>query len=98
MAYEYEDEVKSVISTETVFSHEETEKEARVKELQEVYRKAKAFDEIENILNNYFENYGCYPSPKEYMQEVVSVIDNYKERVDDERWNDKYTKMAIRKR
>ncbi|WP_336877766.1 hypothetical protein [Staphylococcus nepalensis] len=54
-------------------------------EVEEVYRKAKAFDEIENILNNYFENYGCYPSPKEYVQEVVSVIDNYKERVDDER-------------
>ncbi|XVK95990.1 hypothetical protein AABC03_01185 [Staphylococcus nepalensis] len=47
MAYEYEDEVKSVIATETVFSHEETEKETRVKEVQEVYRKAKAFDEIE---------------------------------------------------
>lgn len=50
MAYEYEDEVKSVISTETVFSHEETEKEARVKELQEVYRKAKAFDEIKEFI------------------------------------------------
>ena len=44
MAYENEEEVKSVIGTETVFSYEETEKEARVKELQEVYRKAKAWD------------------------------------------------------
>lgn len=49
MAYEYEEEVKSVISTETVFSHEETEKEARVKELQEVYRKAKILDEVKNF-------------------------------------------------
>lgn len=46
MAYEYEEEVKSVIGTETVFSYEETEKEARVKELQEVYKKAKAFDTL----------------------------------------------------
>lgn len=96
MAYEYEElilhDVKPLTNPGPPFRYE------AMKELQEVYRKAKAFDEIENILNNYFENYGCYPSPKEYMQEVVSVIDNYKERVDDERWNDKYTKMAIRKR
>ncbi len=61
MAYEYEDEVKSVISTETVFSHEETEKEARVKELQEVYRKAKAWDNyllsvIEDARNEFGDN------------------------------------------
>ena len=49
MAYEYENDVISVISTETVFSHEETEKEARVKELQEVYLKAKILDEVKNF-------------------------------------------------
>lgn len=71
MAYEYEEEVKSVISTETVFSHEETEKEARVKELQEVYRKAHAFDEILNITQLQHE--------EEYADDVISVIDKYKE-------------------
>ncbi|WP_218047619.1 hypothetical protein [Staphylococcus nepalensis] len=82
MAYEYEElilhDVKPLTNPGPPFRYE------AMKELQEVYRKAKAFDEIENILNNYFENYGCYPSPKEYVQEVVSVIDNYKERVEDE--------------
>lgn len=63
---------------------EETERDIKIG-LDDLYAKAKAFDEIENIFNNYFERYGCYPSPKEYVQEVVSVIDNYKERADDER-------------
>ncbi|MBO1213793.1 hypothetical protein J3T78_04600 [Staphylococcus nepalensis] len=87
MAYEYEDKLRNYL-----IGHKNVNPKfdgfeilQSVDELQEVYRKAKAFDEIENILNNYFENYGCYPSPKEYVQEVVSVIDNYKERVDDER-------------
>lgn len=52
MEYEYEKEVKSVIATETVFSHEETEKETRVKELQEVYFKAEILNRIIGIVKN----------------------------------------------
>lgn len=46
MAYEYEGYIKNTIRTESVFSHETEQKYYRMLELQEVYRKAKAFDEI----------------------------------------------------
>jgi hypothetical protein len=83
MAYKYEHDVISELEQMGVDYQSNGYFNMSI-ELEEVYRKAKAFDEIENILNNYFENYGCYPSRKEYVQEVMSVIDNYKERADDE--------------
>lgn len=49
MAYEYEEYIKNVIGTEAVFSHEKEKRQERVKELQEVYRKAKAW-------NNYVDS------------------------------------------
>lgn len=50
MAYEYEKHIKNTISTEAVFSHEKEKKQERVKELQEVYRKAKAWDALKELL------------------------------------------------
>ncbi|MCD9055018.1 hypothetical protein LDK94_06670 [Staphylococcus arlettae] len=44
MAYEYEKYIKNAIGTEAVFSHEKEKRQERVQELQEVYSKAKAFD------------------------------------------------------
>lgn len=47
------------------------------KELQEVYRKAKAFDEILNI--------DLCKHEEEYAADVLDIVDEYKERADDER-------------
>lgn len=53
MAYEYEEYIKNVIGTEAVFSHETEQKYKRILELQEVYRKAKAYDLLkEDLLIN----------------------------------------------
>lgn len=55
----------------------ESEKKEILKELQEVYRKAKAFDEILNI--------DLYKHEEEYAADVLDIVDKYKERADDER-------------
>ncbi|MGW8036825.1 hypothetical protein [Staphylococcus xylosus] len=62
MAYEYEGYIKNTIRTESVFSHETEQKYNRILELQEVYSKAKAFDE--------FKNY--------YHTEIAQAINNLK--------------------
>ena len=77
MTYEYEEEVKSVIGTETVFSYEETEKEARVKELQEVCRKAKAWD---NYISDVRERVKITVNTDDDIEkETQEVIDYYLE-------------------
>lgn len=68
MAYEYE--MKNLI-TKLSGVWVESEKKEILKELQEVYRKAKAFDEILNITQLQHE--------EEYAEDVISVIDKYKE-------------------
>ena len=55
MAYEYENETKNLI-TKLSGVWVESEKKEILKELQEVYRKAKAFDEINKILDVYLGN------------------------------------------
>ncbi|MGX0099647.1 hypothetical protein [Staphylococcus cohnii] len=62
MAYEYEKENKEAVMINPPKAN---------KELQEVYRKAKAFDEILNITQLQHE--------EEYAEDVISVIDKYKE-------------------
>ena len=50
MAYEYEGYIKNLIGTEAVFSHEVEQKHNRILELEEVYRKARAFDEVKQYV------------------------------------------------
>lgn len=50
MAYEYEKYIKNAIGTEALFIHEERIREERMEELQEVYRKAKLFDEVKEFI------------------------------------------------
>ncbi|WP_426704446.1 DUF1024 family protein [Staphylococcus shinii] len=70
MAYEYEDKLyaNSVIHLIAENTFVET---GETKEIKEVYRKAKAFDEILNITQLQHE--------EEYADDVISVIDKYKE-------------------
>jgi len=76
MAYEYEEYIKNVIGTEAVFSHEKEKRQERVKELHEVYRKAKAFDEIREIEKT-SDITGYYENTQSYMYDVESVIEKY---------------------
>lgn len=45
----------------------------------EVYRKAKAFDEIVNIEDNYNKEKGFSPCVEEYTEEVEDIISKYME-------------------
>lgn len=48
-------------------------------EVEEVYRKAKAFDEIVNIEDNYNKEKGFSPCVEEYTEEVEDIISKYME-------------------
>lgn len=51
----------------------------KTEELKEVYRKAKAFDEILNIEDNYNKERGFSPCVEEYTEEVEEIISKYME-------------------
>lgn len=69
MAYEYESDIPKFLKGIEYEHPLDLSKE--IKEIQEVYRKAKAFDEILNITQLQHE--------EEYADDVISVIDKYKE-------------------
>ena len=79
MAYEYEGYIKNTIRTEAVFSHEIEQKYDRILELEEVYRKTKAFDAIVNIEDDFVKYHGFYPCVEEYAEEVEDIISEYLE-------------------
>ena len=76
MAYEYENETKNLI-TKLSGVWVESEKKEILKELQEVYRKAKSFDELVNF----------YPQKDEISSDEFFTMMGYiiKELTDDER-------------
>ena len=75
MAYEYENETKNLI-TKLSSVWVESEKKEILKELQEVYRKAKAFDEIREIEKT-SDITGYHEDAESYMYEVEHVIEKY---------------------
>ena len=78
MAYEYENETKNLI-TKLSGVWVESEKKEILKELQEVYRKAKAFDEIVDIEDDFVKYHGFSPCVEEYAEEVEDIISEYLE-------------------
>lgn len=54
-------------------------------ELQEIYNKARAFDAIIDIEDDFVKYHGFSPSAEEYAKEVEDIINEYEERADDER-------------
>lgn len=74
MTYEYEHEHRNMKAG--VFSGLATNES--VEELQEVYRKAKAFDEIREI-EIQSDITGYHDNTESYMYEVESVIEKYEE-------------------
>lgn len=81
MAYEYEESNKQIVFTVDNESSMNQLNE-RIKELEEVYRKAKAFDEIEQA-------YWKSNAPENFAYEFVRIFKDHfsgdKERGDDER-------------
>jgi hypothetical protein len=80
MAYEYENFIKGRISGKSDFVSDKV-----YKELKEVYDKACAFDAIVNIEDDFVKYHGFSLSAEEYAKEVKEIINEYKERADDER-------------
>ena len=76
MAYEYESTIGSFINESLDDSDIKTEIE---KENKEVYRKAKAFDAIVNIQDDFVKYHGFYPCVEEYAEEVEEIISEYLE-------------------
>ncbi|WP_426462596.1 hypothetical protein [Staphylococcus equorum] len=79
MAYEYEGYIKNTIRTEAVFSHEIEQKYDRILELEEVYRKTKAFNHIKVIYDKNMNEMSISDA------ECIEMIGNELERADDER-------------
>ena len=80
MAYEYESKLKNRLLDLEFDTWEETAKfEREYRELERVYRKAKAFDEILNIEDNYNKEKGFSPCVEEYTEEVEDIISKYME-------------------
>ncbi|MDK9853151.1 hypothetical protein [Staphylococcus equorum] len=87
MAYEYECEevIKNVIKELIYFK--KGKNELAEKEIDEIYTKAKAFDEIREIEDEYYNKYGELITVEELVYTVDTILDNYErsERADDER-------------
>lgn len=89
MAYEYENRLKDYL-----IGHKNVNPKfdgfeilESLDELQEVYQKAKAFDEIRNVEDGYYEEHGEFISTEDFVYAVDTVLNNYKrsECSDDER-------------
>lgn len=78
MAYEYESRISNSIDRDKNYFFTTTSKDMK-DELQEVYRKAKAFDEILNIEDNYNKEKGFSPCVEEYTEDVENIISKYME-------------------
>ena len=80
MGYEHERWIKHLIElrliTEGYNPNEETK---AVEELQEVYAKAKAFDEIRNVDKDFYKEYGYYPNEEEWWYDASNIIEKYEE-------------------
>ncbi|WP_436938603.1 hypothetical protein [Staphylococcus xylosus] len=78
MAYEYEKENIRKLKSYNVLSGGANITKP-INELQEVYRKAKAMDEISNMLKR------CDYYDRDTALDVIEIVYKYEERADDER-------------
>lgn len=78
MAYEYEKENIRKLKSYNVLSGGANITKP-IDELQEAYRKARAFDEISNMLKR------CDYYDRDTALDVIEIVDKYEERADDER-------------
>lgn len=76
MAYEYESKLRNYL-----IGHKNVNPKfdgfeilESLEEIKEVYRKAKAFDAIVNIEDDFVKYHGFYPCVEEYAEEVEEII------------------------
>lgn len=81
MAYEYEHTLKNyLIGHRNVRPNFDGFEILRsLDELQEVYKKAKAFDAIVDIEDDFVKYHGFSPCVEEYAEEVEDIISKYEE-------------------
>lgn len=77
MAYEYEIKIPMWLEDGRWLNMNVDDKV--LDELQEVYRKAKMFDKIVDIEDDFFRYHGFSPRVEEYAEEVEDIISGYKE-------------------
>lgn len=74
MAYEYQEFIKEKVSRTASFVSDRV-----YNELQEVYEKARAFDAIVDIEDDFIKYHGFSPCVEEYAEEVEEIISEYME-------------------
>lgn len=79
MGYEYQAKNGSCIEVVNMMAGSKDLSKPMVDELDEVYRKAKVFDAIVNIQDDFVEYHGFYPCVEEYAEEVGYIISEYLE-------------------
>ena len=85
MAYEYEKSLKNrLLNLELDDYVEVIQLEKEYEELEEVYAKAKAYDEILSIDEFFYSEYGFYPSVEEHSEQIDYIIEKYKEDTNNE--------------
>ena len=78
MGYEYKEEIENHIICTPVYVYDEV-----FDELDEVYAKAKAFDEIRNVDKDFYKEYGYYPNEEEWWYDASNIIEKYEEVMED---------------
>ena len=79
MAYEYEGKSNISFSIGNKLHFWNVTDDNLREELQEVYAKAKAFDEIRNVDNDFYKEYGYYPNEEEWWYDASNIIEKYEE-------------------
>ncbi len=78
MEYEYERDVVSELENLGV-DYQSNAHYEMAGEVEEVYRKAKAFDKIRNVDKDFYKEYGYYPNEEEWWYDSSNIIEKYEE-------------------
>ena len=81
MEYEHEKKIRRWVELELFrYGHHFREYDAEViKELEEVYAKAREFDKIRNVDEDFYKEYGNYPNEEEWWYDASNIIEKYEE-------------------
>ena len=81
MEYEHEKKIRRWVELELFrYGHHFREYDAEViKELEEVYAKAREFDKIRNVDKDFYKEYGYYPNEEEWWYDASNIIEKYEE-------------------
>lgn len=75
MAYEYEKYIENLVATESIFEHEREVREDRELEIQVVYAKAKAYDQIKVIHDKHIYDF-LNMSETECIEKIGDILED----------------------